>query len=133
MKCAAELIMMKNEAIEAYNAVINAKYEEMVANAINFCETTINDEFINKAKNRELLKTQYWIGTYKDELGHEFFRFGTRCSHSNATKPAYALQPFIDYLHKFCFEVVIGNMDKDGDKSLVVYIPKEDSDRACGM
>ena len=132
MKCAAELITIKNEAIEAYNAVINTKYEEMVANAINFCETTINDEFIKKAKNREKLEIKDWIGTYKDELNHEFFRFGTRRSHSDITKPAYALKPFIDYLHKFCIEVVVGNIDKDGDRILVIYVPKENSNRACG-
>ena len=133
MKCASELIMMKNEAIEVYNAVINAKYEEMVANAINFCETTINDGFIKKAKNRERLEIKDWIGIYKDELGHEFFRFGTHNSHSNTSKPAYALKPFIDYLHKFCIEVVVGGIDKDGDRVLVIYVPEEDSNRTCGV
>ncbi len=133
MKCAAELIMMKKETIEAHNAIINAKYEEMTTNAIRFCETNINDAFINKAKNREPLKIKYWIGTYKDEFGREFFRFGTHCSHSDTTKPAYALKPFIDYLHKFCFEVVVGNIDKDGDNALTIYIPKEDSNRTCGV
>ena len=133
MKCAGELIKMKNEAIEAHTATINAKYEEMVANAINLCETTINDEFINKAKNREPLKIKYWIGTYNDELGHEFFRFGTRNSHSNTSKPAYAVKPFIDYLHKFCYEVVASEVDSDGDRQLTIYIPKEDSNRTCGV
>lgn len=133
MKCAAEFIMIKNEAIAAHNAVVNAKYEEMVTNAINLCETTINDEFLNKAKNRETLKSKYWIGTYKDELGHEFFRFGTNRSHADATKPAYATKPFIDYLHKFCFEVTASEADKDGDRELTIYIPKEDSNRTCGV
>ena len=132
MKCAAEFIMMKNEAIEAYEAAINVKYEEMVANAIKLCETTVNDAFINKAKNRETLKVKYWIGTYKDELGHEFFRFGTHRSHLVSAQPAYALKPFIDYLHKFCYEVVVSEVDNDGDRELTIYIPKEDSDRTCG-
>jgi len=132
MKCAAEFIMMKNEAIEAHNTAINAEYEEMIKNAINLCETTINDEFVKRAKNRETLEVKYWIGTYKDELGHEFLRFGTNHSHSNIAKPAYALEPFVDYLHKFCFEVIIGDADRYEDRLLTVYIPKEDSNRTCG-
>ena len=132
MKCAAEFIMMKNEAIEAHNTAINAEYGEMIKNAIDLCETTINNEFVRRAKNRETLEVKYWIGTYKDELGHKFFRFGTNRSHLNSTKPAYALEPFVDYLHKFCFEVIIGDADKYEDRLLTVYIPKEDSNRTCG-
>jgi hypothetical protein len=125
--------MMKNEAIEAHNAVVNAKYEEMVANAINLCETTINDEFAKKAENREPLKVAYWVGTYKDELGHEFFRFGAHRTHLISSQLAYAVKPFIDYLHKFCFEVVISEADGSGDRKLTVYIPKEDSNRTCDV
>ena len=133
MKCAAEFIAIKNEAIETYEAVINAKYKEMITNTISLCETTINDEFFNKAKNRETLIAKYWIGTYKDALGHEYFRFGMNGSHSNTTKPAYALEPFIDYLHRFCFEVTVGKAYSDGDKLLTIYIPKEDSNRTCDV
>lgn len=133
MKCAAEFITMKNKAIEAYEAAINAKYEEMTKDAITLCETTINDEFIEKAKNRKTLKAKYSIGIYKDELGHEFFRFGVCHSHSSTTKPAYAVKPFVDYLHKFCFEVIIGGEDRYGDRELIVYIPKEDGNRICGV
>ena len=133
MKCAAEFITIKNEAIEAHNAVVNARYEEMVTNAINLCETTINDEFLERAKNRKVLELQYWIGTYKDELGHEFFRFGSNRSHSSTTKPAYATKPFIDYLHKFCFEVTASEADRDGDRKLTIYVPKKDDNRICGV
>lgn len=133
MKCAAEFIAIKNEAIKAYEAGINAKYKEMITNAINLCETTINDEFLKKAKNRETLKVKYGIGAYKDALGHEFFRFGVCRSHSSITKPAYATKPFIDYLHKSCFEVIISEADRYGDRELTIYIPKEDSNQTCGM
>ena len=126
MKCAAELITIKNEAMAA-------EYEKMVVNAINFCETTINDEFTRKAKNGEPLKKKYWIGTYEDELGHEFFRFGVHRAHLCSTQPAYAMKPFIDYLHKFCFEVIMSEIDSDGDRELTIYIPKKDDNRTCGV
>jgi len=133
MKCAAELIMMKNKAVEAHNAIVNAKYEEMVANAINLCETTINDALTKKAEDRELLKVAYWVGTYTDELGHEFFRFGAHRTHLISSQPAYAMEPFIDYLHKFCLEVNIGEADGSGDRKLTVYVPKKDDNRICGV
>ena len=134
MKCAAELITMKNEAIEAHTAAVNAKYEEMTKNAITLCETTINDVFVKKAKNRELLKAKYWIEIYRDELDHEFFHFSSRRSpNSDITKTCYASRPFIDYLHKFCFEVVASEESKYGDRELTIYIPKEDNNRTCGV
>lgn len=127
MNNAVELLAMKEEAITARNALINAEYEKATINSINLCETIINDEFVKRAKAGRPLRTFYWMGLYSDNLGHKIFRFGINGpGDCKSATGVYALKPFIDYLLTAGFKIKIGELESlDNGRMLTILIPEE--------
>lgn len=121
MKCAAELIAIKQVAEAEYQAEEHKKdmeallaFQQMKENAVNFCETTINSTMIEKAQNREPLSMTFKIEVNKDRLGNKYFYPIVRDKYTYANgKPsyypnssiAYAFDTLVDYLKEHCFEI----------------------------
>ena len=126
MKCAAELIAIKQIAEAEYQAEEHKKdmeallaFQQMKENAVRFCETTINSAMTEKAQNRDPLFMTFKVDINKDRLGNRFFYCVVRDEkHTYAngdpayridTSIKYSLDTLIDYLKDHCFEVDYNN------------------------
>ena len=82
MKCALELLEIKAIAVKAWedeerlkDMEAKIKYQERVANTIDFCNTVINDFLIKKAENREEISWNKKFRKETDRLGNTIIYF----------------------------------------------------------
>ena len=123
MKCAVEIIGMKAVAIAEYeleecrkDVLAAQRFEEMKNETIQFCDSSINDAFIEKAANREELKLSFKVKIMTDRLGNKYFQKIKKasCRYADGSpsyeiddRNSYAFDSFIEYLEKHCFTVEV--------------------------
>ena len=123
MKCVAEIRMMKEKAERDYVAeqarldiLAVSQHKERIKNTIDFCETTVNQFFIDKAKSRvdkPCFKLFCKVG--KDRIGIDtIFDMDEQKSNYADNRPEYLvgkpildLETFIAYLTQHCYKVNI--------------------------
>lgn len=126
MKCAMEILMIKEEADVIY-AIEQAKLDEqcrikhqsIIAETIKFCEEVISPAFEELAKNRKELCYILSGGISLDRLNNQLFRplvEGERYADGNpsynlSTKIVYDVKTIEDYLVQFCYTVKWSKMD----------------------
>jgi hypothetical protein len=119
MKCAMEILMIKEEADVNY-AIEQAKLDEqckikhklIIAETIKFCEEVISPAFEELAKNRKELCYTLSGGISSDRLNNQLFspliegeRYGNRgLSYKPSTK-VYDVKTMEEYLIQFCYSV----------------------------
>lgn len=146
MNCAAELIVMKEIAENEYRAEEKRRDMEAVQNhrkvvedTIQFCETEINDCFVNLAKQRENLAVKMKLCPVLNHLNYEHVQVlkkdhpvKDRENHVPAGN-VYDLPTLKEYLEKHCFVVEaadgifyrygLGTLKYDC-VDLLIYVPK---------
>lgn len=117
MKCAAELMILKEAAKVDYVEKGKIEYQQMVKNAISFAENTINTDLEKSAHNREkTISARYKIYFSKDYFGNLYFQLieidnseryadGTYSEIPKGKK--YAWTELIKYLIDHCLTVDI--------------------------
>ena len=125
MKCVAEIMMIKNEAErEEEKRKIKQKEtdkrlkQERIKNTIFYCETVINDYFVENAKKRRLNPFCIRGVIDKDSNYEKLFRpleevssqySDHRKEHriSGVEKDSLDLETLVDYLSQFCYKIEI--------------------------
>lgn len=148
MKCAAEFIMMKKEAIAKHEAELETICAERRKNAIELIETVISDGLAKRAVNRQSLEVFLEVSIKEDEAGKYFksiswwtpYADGTR--HGIPAGPAFDYTTFVKYLKKYCIDCSDGGAvhkyseytkkDIHYYNKLRIFIPIE-SNRDCGI
>lgn len=117
MKCALELLEIKAIAIKAWedeerlkDMEAKIKYQERVANTIDFCNTVINDFLIKKAENREEISWNKKFRKETDRLGNTIIYFldidgyyaDGRPSYGKVLKTNFDLETFTNYTATHC-------------------------------
>lgn len=127
MKCALEIAKIKMMAEAEHEAEERRKdleaekeFEQTKKNAIELCETFINETMIDKAQSREELIMKFRIKTEEDRLGNIIFyriiKDGRKYTDGTPScdidyNIGYAYDTFINYLKDYCFEVISENSE----------------------
>ena len=120
MKCALELKTIRAEADALYeererelDAKAMVKYQQSILNAIELCDTDVDNQLTEQANNREKMRVKLIVKKYKDRLNNIMFTLVAtdgityadgRPSYSEKDK-LYAYEPFMDYLKAHCLTV----------------------------
>lgn len=132
MKCALELLTIREVAIENWkreekikDMEAMAKQEEIVSKTIEFCDTVINDKLVSLAEARRnyIGYTLGKIKIFEDRLGNTHFHFlekgFTRYADGRYSEiegfETYDFYTLKDYLFNHCIEV------KEEDSVYYVY------------
>ena len=121
MKCAIELITIKEVAEENHKIEEKRKdlmafkeFVEIAEKTINLCENDINDALVYRAENRYAnIRVEYLIDYDFDRLGNKLFRFVTEDTKkykdgSSSFSPCwevYSFDTLKNYIESHCLEV----------------------------
>ena len=121
MKCALELQLIKENAQAKYeleqsmlDEQAKLDYHQAIERAVNYCETTINDELVTMASRRTKPYTYIEGKVITDRLGNRIFcplhkdliRYANgRHPYSYNSTQGMALQELVDYLKAHCLTV----------------------------
>lgn len=123
MKCVAEIRMMREKAERDYVAeqarldiLAVSQHKERVKNTIDFCETTVNQFFIDKAKSRvdkpcfklfcKIKEDRIGIDTIFD-MDKQKSNYADHRAEYLVGKPILDLETFITYLIEHCYKVTV--------------------------
>lgn len=123
MKCVAEIRMMREKAERDYVAeqarldiLAVSQYKERVKNTIDFCETTVNQFFIDEAKSRvdkpcfklfcTIKEDRIGIDTIFD-MDKQKSNYADNRAEYLVGKPILDLETFITYLIQHCYKVKV--------------------------
>lgn len=122
MKCALEIMAIKEEAEKAYaleqarlDEECKVKYAEIIAVSFAFCEEVVGAELEECAKNRNNLCYRLKGVVEEDRLGNKLFcplyedgrkyANGNKSYTYNSSKTAYSIDALTNYLEQFCYTV----------------------------
>ena len=124
MKCALELNLtkLKAEALAELKSAIadeeaRREYETAKENAINFCDTKIDDKLISCANRCSPLKTFMTVTFFEDRLGNKLFKeidlvkrkaYADGRDSYGAVGKTIAWDAFCEYLNLHCISAKIG-------------------------
>ena len=145
MKCALELLEIKTVAIKTWeeeerlkDMEAKLKHQERITKTIEYCDTELNDYFVNLAENRKPLSWSRKIHISEDRLGNVRFCFlyqdtvyANGTPSFTPTENYFDLQSFIEYLTAHCFKIEekescyrsYGCGSREC-KEITVYVPK---------
>jgi hypothetical protein len=115
MKCALELINMRNAAVKAHEDGKENFYNIVVKNSIELCEE-IGVKLEDQAKKREYISYSISLAPHRDPYNNEMFcklkKDGITYSDGTAslcpdTSKYYSLDSIVDYLKSHCLDVVV--------------------------
>ncbi len=115
MKCAMELINMRNTAIKAHENGRENFYNTVVKNSIALCEE-MGAELEEQAKKREYIYYSIKLAPCTDPYRNEMFcklkKDGIKYANGKAslcpdTSKYYSLDSIVDYLKSHCLDVTV--------------------------
>lgn len=143
MKCAAEFIAIKKEAIAKHEAELDAIRLERKARAVSFAESQVSITLEQLATKRELLQCYAKVILKTDEAGAYFYAIEKITNNSAKTiSEEIDYSYFVKFLKEHCilcdelknttYYYVNGASCSVPTKELRIFIPAEGSERECG-
>lgn len=109
MKCAMELIKIKEEAEKEYEIYLDElckkAHLEAIEDTIKWCENTIGPKLESNAKNRLKIEFEMRGQLKKDRLGNSIFYPLEEGYHKITAFRYYDVITLTNYLSQFCYKV----------------------------